>query len=389
MQQGREREEHYGWVPFPGSKEILTFDQINFSHGEFSNDENIFSGTMTFSLTVETDLHVGSGIFELSEDAGFPKGFVVRGAVKRNGVLVIPGSSLKGSIRSAYECITKSCLSKFEFGRKDNYSTTWNKSKIPAGLVRELTKGETRKEGKVKVFVDKEEKEIRGIKTCPEVEDPRSIKLCPGCALFGAMGYLGRLSFSDALPTTPIGDKSPLRIASANSPHLHTAGVPEVKDKGSIQVSHLKGRRVYYRQRQIKGGTEPIDYIPKGTVLKFKVGFENVTGEELGGVFTAMGLDLGAPLCFRIGGGKPLGLGEVQFHLLEMDYLTEGHVRSSFLSFDLKMSTPENLSQFIKEKIQSFRKSSMFFEDGLKEFSHITMKTAHAERRPRYGRGRF
>lgn len=84
-----------------------------------------------------------------------------------------------------------------------------------------------------------------------------------------------------------------------------------------------------------------------------------------------------------------MGLGEVKFHLLEMNYLTEGQVRSGFLSFDLKKSAPEDLSQFIEEKVQSFRNSSMFFEDGLKELSRISMKTAEVERRPRNGGGRF
>lgn len=87
-------------------------------------------------------LHVGSGEKTLDGD------LLVDRFARRDGKLVIPGTGIKGAIRSVVEAISKSC-------------------------------------------------EPTGRTAC---QGPP--QLCPACDLFGARGYRGRAAFSDAIPTS-------------------------------------------------------------------------------------------------------------------------------------------------------------------------------------------
>lgn len=62
-----------------------------------------YTGAIECAVTLLTPVHVGSGLFRMAN------GDVVKEAVRSNGVLVIPGTSLKGAFRSAAEAISDAC----------------------------------------------------------------------------------------------------------------------------------------------------------------------------------------------------------------------------------------------------------------------------------------
>ncbi|HHY39244.1 MAG TPA: hypothetical protein GX507_10005, partial [Clostridia bacterium] len=70
-------------------------------HNQFERGR--FTGQLRLSLEVITPLHIGCGSFRLSQ------GKVAYGFYRRNGRPAIPGSSLKGAVRSLAEAASRSC----------------------------------------------------------------------------------------------------------------------------------------------------------------------------------------------------------------------------------------------------------------------------------------
>lgn len=184
----------------------------------------------------------------------------------------IPGSSLKGELRSAAEAIANACS---PFG----------------GL-----------HGK-----------------CATVET-----LCICCRIFGMLNenqiYLGNVSISDA---------------SAEEYKLHN-GFVTLRELGSPKPTHTafyqqaeqqKGRKFYYHQRQVTDAAHiptqaarthrnvSIQPVVSGT-FRFEIDYSNLTEAELGLLFYTLELNL--ELYHKIGMGKPLGLGSVQIRIMGM-----------------------------------------------------------------------
>src|ERR1051325_1605421 len=125
-----------------------------------------YTGNVTCRLNVLTPIHVGSGIYELANDEP------VRGLITADGKVIVPGTSLKGAIRSIAEAISDSCVRISRGEIKDNL--------------------------------------VRGVRPCDEIksavrEREREPKVCVCCSIFGSLGYQGRVSFTDARLLTENG----------------------------------------------------------------------------------------------------------------------------------------------------------------------------------------
>lgn len=59
-----------------------------------------YTGKLDFRLKALTPIHVGSGIYELDNNEP------VRGLITADGKVIVPGTSLKGAIRSIAEAIS-------------------------------------------------------------------------------------------------------------------------------------------------------------------------------------------------------------------------------------------------------------------------------------------
>lgn len=248
---------------------------------------NGLTGKISFTVSTLTPIHVGSGDIELTSEGRAYLPFY-----KKAEKYTIPGSSLKGVIRSVTEAISYSC-DPFQRDKRDKC---------------EAIKADT-----------------------PE--------LCPACSIFGAMGYQGRISFSDAIL---VRGKSKI----VNIPILWPP------------KNELQGRKFYIHGKPAEGEVET-EVVEQNATFEFVMTFQNLTDWELGLIFLAMGLDKTFHL--KLGGAKPRCYGSIEF-LPNKGYLRKDD--NPFLRLipkrerDLKnleeVDKIANLPNFIQENIKSY-----------------------------------
>jgi CRISPR/Cas system CSM-associated protein Csm3 (group 7 of RAMP superfamily) len=360
----QKREHPYDFVSFPeGGKKTVYHKRF-----EHTKEEG-YAGKLIFKIEVKSPLHIGSGLYQLSEDAGFEPGQVVRGIVTSSGKPVIPGSSLKGASRSFYEAITKSCLRVYASNQQEKIDPQRNKSKLPHVFLKDFDYVNP----KYGISVILDEEELTPVDTCKEITSASDMNnnLCPACALFGSMGYQGRLIFCDAKTVTECPKDNSIAIPYLTNPQMHRAGKINVLKGKKILIDHIEGRKFYYKSDLVPGtqknGNELIDYIPSGSVLEFDVIFKNCSEEELGGILYSFGV--GEDLTYRIGGGKPIGLGEVKIELNEVEYHKIG--RERFISFTGNTEKLEDIPSWINNTKEKFRKWDCYYPEGLEQILKI------------------
>lgn len=228
-------------------------------------------GTLFLKLTVRTPLHVSTGVVATGEDLnkrGIP--LVKTMETRDNQQLIIPGSSLKGTIRSVYEAITNSTLG--VVGR--------DKSKIP----RERLSSRDNK------------------------------KLCPAERVFGAMDWQGLVSFNDAKCEKQ-------QSAVGFMPSLYR---PRPDRKAYYQGKNVAGRKFYYNfSRAVdKGQNRGIPVQQAGTEYIFttQIQYKNLTEAELGTLLVILGQDENNKIALKIGGGKPIGMGTVTTEVSQLEH---------------------------------------------------------------------
>jgi|GEM_PF-6884220 len=207
---------------------------------------NAISGTIELCIKAVTEIHIGTGGFTEYD------GRLVKDVVRTNGIPVIPGSSIKGPIRQIHEAV-------FQGG------DPWQ---------------EEVKRGNVS-----------------------HAQLSLSAALFGALGYQGRLAFEDAVPIPTDGDAEIVQIC------LSAQYEPRLSE----------GRRFYGKmpQEAQQEPRIPALAIPRGTILLTYLHFDEVTKMELGTILRCMGLadsfKVRDGFQVRLGGGKYDGFGLAKF----------------------------------------------------------------------------
>ncbi len=248
----------YDFVPFTDR----TDTQPQPGHESF-HLQAALSGRLEVMIELQTLLHVSSGSYALSEDLGLKAGFVVKDMYRvlrdEFPIPAVPGSTLKGSVRSVVESVTNSCL-----------------VVVSGRLRRKLPSGQGR--------------------SC------RGDRLCPACGLFGAMGRLARVSFSDALFVS--GDSEIFRL-----PALYRTRADDSYHYVNSQ-DQLKGRKFYLHGRPQKHQGGYAEALKAGSKLRANIDFTNLTPPELGLLCFGLGLDGSFQL--GLGGGKPLAMGRVK-----------------------------------------------------------------------------
>jgi len=247
------------------------------------------TGRGTLHFKTLTPLHIGSGLWVLGQN-------VIREFANTGGETVIPGSSLKGAFRTIAETISPSCVCKTKFKKNDlTYS---------------------------------------GLKECSIEEAKR--KHCITCSLFGCMGYKGRVFFTDG-----ILNKGQVRVHKI--PPLYGP-----RDKARIykdRSSKFRGRKFYFHGEPAEG-REPIQVLEPGSVFESELRFENVSREEMGLLFTSLGIIGG--LVPKIGGAKPVCLGSVQVMPQKLEIRAEGRRAFATYSSPSKAYEGEALEEFIQ-----------------------------------------
>jgi CRISPR/Cas system CSM-associated protein Csm3 (group 7 of RAMP superfamily) len=256
-------EKPYDFVPFPKRRP-------NREKGAGQNKLNpcLLSGTLELTLRTLTPVHVGLGYSDFIKAgnqeylAALQASKPVREADAVRRRYLIPGSSIKGAVRSIVEAITRSCI-RITQGRHRPY--------IP-----------------------------QGYGGCMSVND-----LCIACRLFGAQDYQGHVSFEDAV--APKGSLVLLGTPLLWTPARGGRGLPP----RYLERDRAKGRK-FYRHARPASGADPRACIKSGAELPLRIHFLNLSEAELGVLLTALGLHPDHPFPIKLGGGKPVGLGSVQ-----------------------------------------------------------------------------
>lgn len=264
-----------GWQP-PLSKPygfVSVSGEVRREHpaGHDDFEDGLLNGTIEGVITALSPVHVGSGQIELT---GRRDVSLVKGHVRSDGRPVIPGSSLKGAIRSIVEAISPSCL---------------------------------------RVTRARPDQQPESAQAC---RDERN--LCVACRMFGAMSYQGQVRFSDA-------------VQRENHTEIHKVPplyAPRSRERLYYERGQIKGRK-FYQHGEPATGNVPIEACPEGSHFDFGVQFDNLTPAELGLLLIALGQ--GTPkLRSKLGGSKPACLGSIEIAVGRLEVLDMAHAYTDY-----------------------------------------------------------
>jgi hypothetical protein len=225
------------------------------------------TGVIVGELVAHTPVHVASGNVELTGGGRIP---LVKAHFRTGGKPAIPGSSLKGVIRSVFEAISRSCV---------RVQSRKLRNKLPQGFEQ----------------------------PCGELRNTNDL-LCPACRLFGAMGYQGQVRFADALLVE--GNTSVILSPSLFAPRTHA----RIYYGGDGKVV---GRKFYFHGQPAKGNV-PLEVCEAESRFRLRVNFVNLTKAELGLLLTALGQG-SLPFALKLGGAKPACCGSVEVQVASVE----------------------------------------------------------------------
>ena len=298
----------YGFIPF----ETCTVQRESFeafTHDRFR--ENLCRGQWTFRLTNTTRMVINTG----TDEEGFPK---ARNAAKswlksshpvHLGQPVIPCSSLKGLIRSLYECLTHSCLKQVAESYRD-YQSGGKHCLEP-------------KPYEVEPLLS----DLNGLKPCTELR-----KLCPACRLFGTLTrgtvWKGRVFIGDGMlepgqnpelkpKTLPIlSTPRPKRRENSQFPDYFPNGCMAGRKRyqAGTRTKRVAGKphsRTHdHGLREVTGET-----LKPNHHFTVRVGYQNLTRAEVGVLLRCFLLEEG--LHHVLGSAKAHGWGACHFALTD------------------------------------------------------------------------
>ncbi|MDI3328486.1 MAG: RAMP superfamily CRISPR-associated protein [Alicyclobacillaceae bacterium] len=228
------------------------------------------------SLTTLTPLVVGTGAYELREDD------FVRGICREGGVPVVPGSTVKGVIRSYVELLSKSCVLQIEKGQPAPSCKTNFRAGSPDAAV------------------------------------------CPSCQIFGVVGQKGALR-----SLVSVGTFRPHRTPVPEE----VIRLPQFYRPRKIRREGEKVFRKVYRHGNPKyilnavstwKNRRPDRYaaVSDGVTFIGLIDFVNLEPEELGLLALGMGAVPSRKFQIKMGYGKPAFLGSVQMEILDIQPLS-------------------------------------------------------------------
>lgn len=313
-----------------------------------------FTGSISLRLNVKTATAVASGLTVLKSDLlENPQGVpLVKPSVERNGRLIIPGSSLKGTVRSIYEAITRSCICKVTNNfRIDNRRIS---IKLPSA--------------------DHEEckPEKRDIQT-------RQAKVCPACQIFGAMNWQGIVRFADAQC-----DQEGFEVEFA--PSLYKPNLEREGYYSNFSSKVVGGRKFFYNFiGSVDQGEKGIDTqrAVVGYTFSTHLNFMNLTKEQLGALFISLGKNSSFNFALKVGAGKPIGMGSMTVDILDIELWSQDknnllnstrNIRDRYLSYSLPESnslTGDALNQFMDQAMQAAKNTQLVQQQQLQEIAEV------------------
>lgn len=270
----------YLFVPLP--------ERVSRRRHEAAVFDRRVSGALCGSVNVvfrcEQAVHIGSGFKALKDRA------IVRGAARIRGGPGLPGSSLKGALRSRFEAITYSCAVAPQ-----------------AGKVRSQSHPDIR----FARFSDKVRRQGVFQQECGRDW------MCPSCALFGRMSQRSRVAVTDFAAED--GTEFEIGMMPEQfTPNLHHLGEAQIirdeRGNDAFEVRSLKGRKFALGRGPVADNAQHqrVEVIPRGSLLRGQLRFFNLLPPELGGLLAALGKE--PPSALKIGAGKGHGFGRMRLH---------------------------------------------------------------------------
>ena len=257
----------YDFVPLPPGRPTTEPPA-----GHHRYRDGYLTGTLAATIVARSPVHVASGLLEpKSGNRQYP---MVKAHFRTGGTPAIPGTSLKGCIRSIVEAITQSSV---QITRARELPRDYQPGRSPE-------------------------------------------RLDVAQRIFGALGYQGMVRFGDAVLEG--GDM---------------AIVPSVqlfRPRSDSPSTYFDGReprgRKFYMHGKLAQGNLPLEACPVGSRFALRMDYENVTPGELGLVLIALGM--GEPRFLpKLGGAKPACLGTIE---IADPSLTALDTRAAYAEFD-------------------------------------------------------
>ncbi len=306
-QRGREEQaapKPFAFVPLP--------ERVNRNRptGHDKYHSNHISGQIRGTIQALSPIHIGSGIIDIGDDVE-----LIKTAVKTGGNIVLPGSSLKGAVRSVVEAISGSCV-----------------SKVSSQVRRAVPKG----------FAECRQKD----------------NLCVACRMFGAMGFQGNISIQDAPKTT--GD-----IKTEHVPELYAPG------RGQRRMRDVPGRK-FYKHGEVATGSTPVEACQEDSTFSLVLQVDNLTQSEWGLLFTALGHHPQHSFKLKIGGAKPVCFGSIDIQIDEIQ--VQEQTRSRYLNWDVAqdaVKAGDDMATWIQMCIAAAETDSLIQQDLLSQLAEI------------------
>lgn len=282
--------------------------------GHHTLETTSLTGQLELYLIARTPVQVASGSFDIKQTKQGEEivalGSTVQQYTEGNRPrehTVLPGSSLKGAVRSLVETISPSCV----------VTSSWNSR---TATPRDLTR-------------------------CTQID-----ALCPACRLFGMSGsgkdnYMGQVSIEDALLID--GGLAIVRTPLLWTPARGRGGLP-----GRYMAGRdAKGRKVYQHSRTAAGPDARVA-IKSKSVLRTVIHFTNLTPGALGLLISGLGLHPQHRFLPKIGAGKPVGMGTVETIIgtatLDGDVAKSGRLGNAIQRYE-DQALNERLAEWCKQ----------------------------------------
>jgi CRISPR/Cas system CSM-associated protein Csm3 (group 7 of RAMP superfamily) len=308
--------------------------------------EPLLTGNIALRLKAETEVFVSSGIIAMNQDVAHQTRRIplVKTAIWKDNIIVIPGSSLKGVVRSIYEAITCSCLCKVTKGYKDQ-----GKQYIKINVADDFQE--------CKIDIKKQEKQ----------------KVCPACRIFGAMGWIGLIRFTDAVCEQK-GCKTDF-VPSLREPDKKLS---KYYDKDKDQDKKVNKRKFYYLEEQSESQEKrgiDVQQAKSGNTFQTELHFMNLSLAELGTLFIVLGQDKNNRLFLKVGGGKGVGRGTMTVEVTQVEKVTGGKTLSQrYSSYELsgtEIIKGNKLENFINEAIEKSHNKKLVQIEQLEELKKV------------------
>lgn len=322
----------YDFVPldmnFPPKRSTPIWHHVLKSAGSAAGP--LYSGHLSIAITTEMPLFIPDtdAFLKDPEKAG-------EHIFNNAGKYILPGSSLKGLLRSVVETLCSGCL------KMVSLPVGYDERSIPPAFER--------------------------------CQDNRN--LCMACRVFGMMPegqsnaqvFLGKLNIGDALTRKgKFAYHRPIYTAVLEAPKpRHRAFYLDVNRR------FIAGRKFYFHhygelkeeRRLIPIPNSPgsfrnqhIEPLDRGTVFDARIDFTNLEADEFAALLLA--ITLKPEMRHKIGYGKPIGLGSIRMELTGLslvDYAARYAVsRASRTNRGISTYSHEQLTSMVRERMASF-----------------------------------